>query len=78
MSTLHSTVDAARILGCDRTTVYRVATANDIGQRTKGSKVLLTEADIEALRKLIRDAPGCPKFVPGNYFGQAPKKSRKK
>lgn len=71
-----SAADAAKQLGCDPATVRRSCAAHKIGVQISGTWVL-TEADLERLRGVVRAKRGNPKFVPGNYFGGAKKRPKK-
>jgi hypothetical protein len=69
-----STVAIAAKLGCDPATVSRAAVRLGLGIRSATGRLIgIDEADVEAIRKIIR--PG----TPGNpNFGKAAKKAAKR
>ena len=70
--------ELARKCGKQPRTARRVAATHGIGIMVAGRRVIRSEAEKKALLKKIRPTSGCPKFVPGNSFGQPPKKLPRK
>lgn len=67
---LVGTQEAARRLGCSRSTVTRQARALKIGRRV-GRVLVFSAADVRRLREVVRPGPGNPQFGPG-YSGRWP------
>lgn len=55
-----TTTEAVYLLGCDRSTITRLAKRHGIGSRV-GPLHFFTDADIERLRGLIQPGPGNPR-----------------
>ena len=72
-----SASDAARHLGCNRSTVSRAAKRLGVGTPL-GTIILLTDAEVSRISKVIQEKAGNPNFVPGNHFGKPPKKTSRK
>jgi hypothetical protein len=67
---------AAKILGCTPRSVVRAAQRAGVGTTLpRPGGLVLTPTELESVRAELR-APGNPQFVPGNRFGQPPKKRR--
>ena len=75
MTKLSSSREVATRIGVSKATVNRMAHRHEVGGWIDGRRVF-TEAEIRILSRNILGI-GNPNFIPGNYFGQPPKKSRK-
>jgi hypothetical protein len=68
---------AARLLCCDRSTVYRAAIRHGRGVRID-TRLFLLPADLDFLRETVRSGqPGNPNFVAGNELWRLRKTSGK-
>ena len=67
--TLLSLKDAAQILKVDQSTIRRACTKHGIGQKVPNW--VLTKADVQKLKKVVRSKPGNPNFTAGNRFGES-------
>jgi excisionase family DNA binding protein len=65
-----TTTEAAEILGCDRSTITRLAKRHGIGSRI-GPILYFSAEDIERLRPLIRSGPGNPQIAGESARGVA-------
>lgn len=75
--TLLRTSDAAKELGCAKSTVLRVARSLGLQESAPGVW-LFSPRDIDRLRAAIRPGPGNPGAVEGNrYFGSEKMKNAK-
>jgi hypothetical protein len=74
---LYSITDAAQEIGVHKSTISRACAKHGFGTRIGAAGVALTEAEVKRLRTLCPGKPGNPNFVPGNYFGQPPKRRKK-
>lgn len=62
---LLSAPEVAKLLDCNRSTVFRAATANDVGTLV-GTVRGFSQSDVRRLRKLINPTPGNPNVAEMN------------
>jgi hypothetical protein len=72
-----SAADAARHIGCNRSTVTRAAHRLGVGTPV-GTILLLSDSEFRRISKIVRDGPGNPNVKPGYGLGRTNKKSAKK
>jgi hypothetical protein len=72
----YSATDAAKILGCSRSSVCRAARNNDIGIFANGRLAALSTDHLSAIKSHIHETPGNPMWIAAR--GQKLKKRKEK